>query len=797
MNSRVKRLYERLRVDKFPIVSEKAGLIMDSYIQNEGLPTIVRRAIATAHYLDNKTIYIEDDELIVGNIACEPMGMEAGSLGPAWPDEDLDDLLKGNLTMTDEDRTKLREMDSYWIGKSRTLDERQGQFYDDERMWPFIRSGLLCPPWQRKDQGRGQGSAGVGWGLGNGLSLVVPDYAKVVHEGLNKVINDAKEELRNIRYHDVESIHKADFLRATIIAFEAIIRIAERYADLAEEMAKKEEDQVRREELEKIAEICRWVPANPARTFHEGIQSFWFYWIMIASGTAPGGRFDQFMYPLYKKDIEEGRITDEGVLELIECLRIKISELNFVGGGKNQREKWAGMARWHNFIIGGVKPDGSDATNELSYLILESAKDCRVPHFTITVRVHENTPEDLMLKALEVVKTGIGMPAFIGDDAYIGFLTGNGVPLEEARDYAIAGCLDVNLPGKSRINAFGMFIVPLVLEITINNGVLPRTGEQLGPKTGEFKDFKSYEEFYEAFKIQFKHFIGMVSEEHNILLQAQKELFPDVVHAALMHEGIKVGKDALNRKMPFENGSKVNVVGMVNVADSLAAIKKVVFDDKKATLGELKAALDANWEGYEELHKLCLDAPKFGNGIEYVDSIANDIYQYFIETTHSFTSIFDSRVLPTAISITAHAPGGRITGATPDGRYAGETFADGSLSPAQGRDKNGPTAVIKSAMAVNQTPLGATLLNMKIHPSALNTTDDMRKLASLIKIYFKNGGKHIQFNVVDKATLLDAQKHPEKHRDLIVRVAGYSTYFTMLTPEVQNEIIARSEHEVL
>ena len=209
------------------------------------------------------------------------------------------------------------------------------------------------------------------------------------------------------------------------------------------------------------------------------------------------------------------------------------------------------------------------------------------------------------------------------------------------------------------------------------------------------------------------------------------------------------------------------------------------------------AALDANWEGYEELHKLCLDAPKFGNGIEYVDSIANDIYQYFIETTHSFTSIFDSRVLPTAISITAHAPGGRITGATPDGRYAGETFADGSLSPAQGRDKNGPTAVIKSAMAVNQTPLGATLLNMKIHPSALNTTDDMRKLASLIKIYFKNGGKHIQFNVVDKATLLDAQKHPEKHRDLIVRVAGYSTYFTMLTPEVQNEIIARSEHEVL
>jgi pyruvate formate-lyase/glycerol dehydratase family glycyl radical enzyme len=799
MNERVQRLKASLKVERYPICVEKARLIMESYRQTEGLPQITRRAKATAHYLDNKTIFIEDDELIVGNFASRPMGMEAGSLGPTWPADDLEELREAGLDISQEDEAVLRSMDDYWDGHGRTLDERQGQFYDDERLWPFIQSGILCPPWTDKEEGRGTGAAGVGWGLGLGLSLIVVDYAKVLNEGLNSIVQEAEEGLKDLRFTDADSVKKADFLKSVIIADRAIVRLAQRFAHLAAKKASSEVNPVRKKELELIAETCRWVPGKPARTFREAVQSFWFIWAMIASGTTPGGRFDQFMYPFYRADREDGRITDDEVLELLECLRIKVMQLNFVGGGKLQRQKWAGMARWHNWVIGGVMPDGGDATNELSYLILEAARDCQTPHHTITVRVHDETPEDLMLKALEVVKTGIGMPAFVGDKSYIEYLVGQGVPLRDARDYALAGCLDVNIPGKSRINAFGMFIAPLVFEIAMNNGVEPRTGRQLGPTTGEFESFETFDEFMKAFKEQLRCFMGLTAEEHNILLQAQSELFPDPVHSSLMADAVKVGRDALNRTMPFENGSALNVVGMINVADSMAAVKKLVFEEKKVTKKELKAALEANWQGdgYEEIRKMCLSAPKYGNGDSYVDAIAAELYQFWADTATTFSTIWGGTTKPTGISITAHAPGGALTGATPDGRYAGETLADGTMSPAQGRDIHGPTAVLRSAMAIDQVPFQATLLNMKFHPSALKSTEDLEKLSSLIKTYFSFGGKHIQFNVINRETLLDAQNHPERYRDLIIRVAGYSAYFVQLTKTVQDEIIARTQYELM
>jgi len=799
MNERVQRLKDRLHPERYPICVEKACLIMESYGQTQGLPQIVRRAMATAHYLDNKTIFIEDGELIVGNIASKPMGLEAGSLGPTWPEEDMEELREAGLDISREDEALLRSMDDYWKGQGRTLDERQGQFYDDERLWPFIQSGILCPPWTDREEGRGTGAAGVGWGLGLGLSLVVVDYAKVLNEGLNAILEAAELELRSLRYSDADAVKKADFLKSVIIAYGAILRIAQRFADLAAEKAMAEEDPVRKKELERIAETCRWVPANPARSFCEAIQSFWFIWVMIASGTTPGGRFDQFMYPFYKRDRAQGSITDEKALELLECLRIKVMQLNFVGGGRLQRQKWAGMARWHNWVIGGLTPDGEDATNELSYLILEAARDCQTPHHTITVRVHEGTPETLVLKALEVVKTGIGMPAFVGDESYIEYLVSHGVPLREARDYALAGCLDVNIPGRSRINAFGMFIAPLVLEITINNGVEPRTGRQLGPRTGDFESFESFDEFMKAVKEQLAYFMGLAAEEHNIILQAQRELFPDAVHSALMVDAIEVGRDALDRTLPFENGSALNVVGMINVADSMAAVKKLVFDEKRVTKKQLAAALKANWQGdgYAAIRKMCLAAPKYGNGDAYVDSIAAELYQFWADTAVTFPTIWGGTTKPTGISITAHAPGGALTGATPDGRCAGDALADGTMSPAQGKDTRGPTALLRSAMAVDQVPFQATLLNMKFHPSALKSTKDLRKLSDLIKTYFSFGGKHVQFNVIKRETLLDAQEHPELYRDLMIRVAGYSAYFVQLTRSVQDEIIARTEHEVM
>jgi formate C-acetyltransferase len=501
------------------------------------------------------------------------------------------------------------------------------------------------------------------------------------------------------------------------------------------------------------------------------------------------------MHPFYKKDKEEGRITDEDVLELLELLRIKIMQVNSVWGGKIAREKWAGAARWHNFMVGGVTPEGKDATNELSYLLLEAAKDCQVPQHTLTVRVHENTPEALMLKAFEVVKTGIGMPAFIGDNSYIGYFTGNGVPLADARDYALTGCLDGNLPGKSRTSAIGMFVVPRVLEIAMNNGFDPRLKIQLGPKTGEFETFASYEDFLNAFKEQLAYFMGLAAEEHNIMLEEQTEVFPDPVYSSLMHDAIKVGRDALDRTMPFENSAVLNPVGVMNVVDSLAAVKKLVFEEKKVSNKDLKDALDANWQGngYPEMRKMFIAAPKYGNGNEYVDSIARDIYRFWADVTMTMPTAWGGMMKPSGISITSHGPGGAITGATPDGRYAGENLADGTMSACQGKDTNGPTALIRSAMAIDQVPFQATLLNMKFHPSALKTTEDIKKLSMLVKTYFSAGGKHIQFNVVDKKTLTEAQENPNEHRDLIVRVAGYSAYFVQLTKAIQNDIVARTE----
>lgn len=794
MTDRIERMQKALKVDKYVFCAEKARLVVESWKKHEGLPSVLRRAHATADYLDNRTIYVDEDELIVGNVASKPHGLEASCWGPFWDDDDLDSILEGNYTISDEDRATLRSMDSFWDGEDRQMYEWQGRFYDDERLWPFIRSGVLCPPWSSKVKGRGSGGAGFGWGLGIGLSFFVADYGKIISEGIHKTLDDAKEELRNVRYVDNDSFDKAIYLQAVIIALEAMVRMYHRYGDACTEAADRCSDSKRKAELERMADTCHWIAENPSRDFRDAIQNFWFYWMMITHGTVPGGRFDQYMYPYYKKDIESGAMTDDDILELIECLRIKIMQFNFVSGNAKQRDKWAGMARWHNFLVGGVDKDGNDASNELSYLVIRAAYEVRTPHFTITLRVHEGTPPALMKKALELVRTGLGMPAFVSDKSYIQGLVDQGVALEEARDYALAGCLDLNLPGKSRINALGMFIVPKVLDIMMHNGVMRETGEQLGPKTGEMKDFKTFEEFYDAFKKQLYYFMSMYNEEHNILIRVTREINNDVVHSAFAYDGIKCGRDIMDRKMPYENASLLNPVGMISVVNSIAAVKKVVFEDRACTMGELFEALEANWEGHEDLHKLCLDAPKFGNNDDRVDWFAADLYKFWADSCNTFTTVYGEHPRPTGISITAHAPGGSYTCATPDGRYMGETLPDGVASPAQGTDTNGPTASLTSAMKINQNPFNAMLLNMKMHPTALKTDADLEKLGALIKTYLTNGGKHIQFNVVDNATLHKAQENPEDYQDLVVRVAGYSTYFNLLTPAVQNEIIKRTEN---
>jgi len=581
-----------------------------------------------------------------------------------------------------------------------------------------------------------------------------------------------------------------------IICHEAIIRRANRFAVLAREVASKEADPTRKKELERIAATCQWVPANPARDFYEAMQSFYSIFMVLQCSVFPMGRFDQFMYPFYKKDTEEGRITDEEVLELLQCLRIKVMHLNSVYTTE-QRKKRAGMARWNNMVIGGVTPDGQDATNELSYLVLEAAKRCQTPHYTITLRVHEGTPEALMLKALEVVKTGIGMPAFVGDRSYIDFLMGLGASIKDARNYALAGCLDAAVVGKSRITYMTPFQVPLVFDIFLHNGVYPRTGKQWGPKTGDLESFETFDDFMKAWKKQLAYWLDLHAEAQQLQILVGADMYPNPIVSSLVVDAIKVGRDSFDRTFPIENGFVTIAGGIINVADSIAAVKKLVFEEKKVTLKELKAALEANWQGdgYSEMRKMFLAAPKYGNDDDYVDLIAKELYQFFADEVSSHVSAYGGKGVPSAISVVGHWPGGELTGATPDGRYAGEVLADGTMSPAQGRDTHGPTAVIKSALKIDQEPYQSTLLNMKFHPSALNSTEDMRKLSDMIRTYFAMGGKHIQFNIVDRKTLSDAQQHPENYRGLVVRVAGYSAYFTQLSKPVQDEIMARAEQK--
>ncbi len=792
MTDKVQSAFAAVRTDFHPICIEKLRIAVETMAATEGEPMILRRAKVFAGVLERIPIFIEDGERIVGNAASKPMGLEIDPEYFIWSQEEIDALKKEGFTITPDDERELQVMNAN--SRVRTLIGSMSDVVaHNERLLNFLRLGIILPPWKNATEGGGGGYAQSGLGLGPGFFLMAIDFARVLNGGLNSIIAEAQRELEQIRHLGGDSVAKIRYLEAAILMHRAVIGFAHRFADLAADMAEREIHPERKGELTRIAERCRRVPAEPARTFHEALQSFWFIFLMITpSSTAAAGRFDQYMYPFYQADKAAGRITESEALELLKCLRVKDMQLNRISGERN-RKKNAGLAKWHNWTIGGVTCDGKDASNELTYLLLEAAKETGLPHHTLTLRVHEGTPERLMIKALEVVKTGIGMPAFVGDKSYISFFTRYGIPVEEAREYVLTGCLDANLPGKSRTVAVGMFVVPLVFDIFLHNGVDPSTGSKVGIETGDWEGFKNYGEFIAAFKKQLRYFMELAAEKDNIEVLIERELFPDAFRSSLMADGIAVGKDLLNRTMPFENGAVLNPVGMINVADSLAVVKKLVFEDQKVSMHELKSALAADWRGYEDLRKMCLAVPKYGNGNSFVDSIAADLYAFWAATANELPTVFGSTHKATAISITSHQPGGALTGATPDGRYAHEICADGTVSPMQGRDTHGPTAVIRSALQIDQNPFQATLMNMKFHPSALHTEEDLKKLAALLKTYFNNGGKHIQFNVVTRETLLAAQTHPDKYRDLVVRVAGYSAYFTQLNQAMQNEVIARTE----
>ena len=799
MYERIERIKKRVVIDKYPICIEKYRITLDVLEQTKNEPVITQRAKILDATVEKMPIAIADDELLVGIGASKPMGLEIDPHYGIWTQDEIDSLIEDGYEMDPQDVIDLQELNKKH--DPATMIGQMGDIFyepENERILSLLKAGFILPPWKDKAVGKGVGGGYCqsGLGLGPSLVLLAVDYNKILTQGTKALIAQCQEEMKKLRFYITGDIEKYRYYKAVILSLEAMNKLAGRYAALADEMAEKEQNPERRKELETISSNCRRVPMEPPTTFWEAMQCFWFQFLMLSpSTTLPGCRFDQYMYPFYEKDIKNGNISSEFATELLCCLRLKDMELNRTSG-KNNRKKNAGMAKWHNFTIGGQKADGSDATNDLTYLMLDAAKITKTPHHTLTVRVHKGTPMKLIVKALEVVRMGLGMPAFVSDESYMKCFTSRGVSVEDAREYVMTGCLDANIPGKSRTGPVPMMTIPLIFDIFRHSGINVANREKCAPDMGDFTQYQTFEDLYNAFEKELRYCMEVAGEKNNVELKITQELLVDPLRSALMYEGIESGKDTFCRTMPFENGAVFNPIGMVNVGDSLAAIKKLVFDEKKYTLAELQKALDANWTGYEEMQKDFLEAPKYGNDIDYVDEIVARCYKSFCDIADDIPTILGGKHIPTGISITSHQPGGLLTGATPDGRKAGEILADGTMSPMHGMDKNGPTAVLNSAMKIDQDPFQATLLNMRFAPASLKTDEDLEKLGGMIYAYLNNGGKHIQFNVVDNETLKAAQEDPKKYRDLVVRVAGYSCYFVQLTRAMQDEVIERTQQQL-
>ena len=797
MTPRIRKLYEIVRTPKIAFSVEKASLFTEAFQMYEGEPDIIRTAKAQAYMMEHIPIFILEGDLIAGAPASKPMAVEADFWTKGtWQKEGIEALRGEEYSITDEQAAKMYELTEYW---HKLIPEYKLYDLYDEEMWTWKHSGFLLPANKTLEEAAGMGYACNGMAIMPEADSYQIDHAYVLATGLEKKIQEAREELERMNSLSIrtqEDMEKVYVLRAMIIIDEAVIRWANRYADLAEEQAAACGDPQRRQELLEMAASCRRVPAKPAETFRDAFQFLYFLFLMCScQTTTPLGRLDQVLYPYYRKDKEAGRIDDEMALEFMQCYRLKIMQMKNTSGG-DSRLKWSGQARWNGVTLGGVDEEGNDATNELTYLFIEAAYRCRTPHHTLHLRVHEKTPLPLLLKALELVRTGIGMPAFNSDPCYIQNFLDKGVPLKVARNYMVMGCVDPTVP-EGFGHVYSMVVTALAFDTFLHNGYSKQLDMQIGPQTGDVREMKSYDEFVDKMIQHMRYYFEYFAQDMELRYLTGKDFLQDPFPVSVFHDSAKIGKPGKKWPLPYKLGPTMNIgVGTINVCDSVTVIKKLVFEEKKLTMDELLEALDANWEGErnQEIRRMCLAVPKYGNDDPEADSVAAEIYGRLADMGTSIDHYRGGKYNVSGLSITAHDPGGRLTGATPDGRYAGTPLADGAASPVQGADTHGPTAMLNSAMKIPQVKMQAMLHNMKLHPSALKTDEDLMKMAMMIRTYMLEGGKQIQFNVVDQETLLAAKAHPEEHRDLIVRVAGYSTYFVTLSPNVQDEVIARTNY---
>jgi len=781
VSPRIEKLIEGLLSVVPEVESERAVLITKSFKETESMPIIIRRAKALEKILSEMTVVIRDEELVVGNLTTNSRGTQIfPEFSNKWLLAEFETLAKRKgdvFLISEQTKQELREAFQYWDG--RTVNELAEQY-----MFPETREAI------------GAGVFTVGNYFFNGVGHISVDYAKVMSIGYNGIIAEAEAEKAKSDTSDPNYIKKNQFLTAVIITAKAAITYALRFAAKARELAKSCQDSRRRDELLNIAENCEWVPANPARSFYEALQSFWFVQAIIqleSNGHSISPmRFDQYMYPYYQQDITGGKITREKAQELLDCLWVKFNDVNKVRD-EGSTKAFGGYPMFQNLIVGGQTADGVDATNEMSFMCLEATEHTKLPQPSLSIRVWNKTPDSLLLKAGEVSRLGLGMPAYYSDEVIIPALAGRGVTLRDARDYGIIGCVEPQKGGKTEgWHDAAFFNTAKVMEITINNGTV--NGKQIGPQTGEFTSFKSFEEFMNAYSKQMEYFVSLLINADNSVDLSHGERAPLPFLSSMVEDCIGKGK-SLQEGGAHYNFTGPQGVGVANVGDSLAAIKKLVFDDKAVSAKELKSALDSNFADKEDLRQMLLNrAPKFGNDNDEVDNLAREGALIYCREVEKYTNPRGGQFQPGLYPVSANVPMGAGTGATPDGRQQGVALADG-VSPVSGRDMAGPTAAVNSVSKLDHhIASNGTLFNQKFHPSAMEGESGLWNLAALVRSYFDQKGLHVQFNVVSREKLLDAQKNPDKYRNLVVRVAGYSAHFTSLDKSIQDDIIARTEH---
>jgi len=801
---RVNKRYQEL-LEKEPFIDSERAVLYTDYIKDHWTePLYLRAGGALKHVLTNLTPKIWDEELLVGGMSRYFKGVPVYPEYEAWMLEGFKNVkreeeryIQGTLQerkgdrlgiyrIHEEDKEKILDVARFWEGKDwRSLSEK----YLKETMGDFDR----VESWQQQliflrfmfDVPEGR---------------LIVDYQKVIDDGLEAIIERLKGKIKALgNLNNKADFDKYNFYMGTIMGLEGVINFAENYAREAEELAKSCADKKRQEELLEVARICRKVPRKPADTFHEAMQSFWFAHICLyieinGRGISPG-RFDQYMYRPFRNDFAAGRLTEDQALELLELLRIKCTEITRAHA--TFTESYLGGSIYQNMTLGGVDRYGNPADNKLSELVLQAGVNVKTWQPTISVRWREDLSQSFKLKVVDCIKAGSGYPALFNDKlATERFLIVTGANLEDARDWAPCGCVDMQICGKRMpMYAVANTNNPKIFELVLNDGVNPITGDKLFDLKIDLNK-ASYEEIVEEYKRVSGIIVKREEEYWNTIMLVHNEL--GLVHpfmTALLDDCIEKGQHAYEGGCRYNDPAYVISTGVVNVANSLAALKKYVFEEKSLTMAEIMDAIKNNFEGYELLRKKLQEAPKYGNDDDYVDQIVMELYDSWSEVSQQVINWVGKPWRPSTLSVTTQVLHGKACGASPDGRLAGDFLADGAISAFPGTDVNGPTSLIKSATKVHADNLQSTLFNMKFNPAAIEGQIGAQKFIKLNDAFFNLGGYQVQYNIVDREMLIDAQEHPEKYSDLMVRVAGFTARFIDLGPDVQRQVIERTEYE--